>query len=317
MPNHRPTPYRLTETAQLHSLVEHRSTFTLLDCELNIFETRQHATDFRLGFHGFGITSMLRGKKLMHLKGYEDFEYIPGETVLAPQGSEMVIDFPDAEWTRPTQCTSLVIEPGYLGRKLNEINSRKNSTASEKEWKIDIQEIFLRNDFELAQVSSRLIKVFSSNDPFKDTHADLILQELVLCILRLQHRNELSGEAIKNPNGAPFSAILYFIRQNLTSNIRVEDLCRLAGMSQSHFYRQFLEYTGMTPIQLILEERLRYAKELLNKEEVSVKEVAYASGFNDPNYFSRIFKKQEGITPGKFRRAGTSNNKPKGCRKKV
>lgn len=300
MHSNRPVPYELMNLRKMDSLVEHRSRFNLDHCELNIFETRRQASDFHLSFNGFTVTSMLRGKKIMHLEGYEEFEYLPGETVLAPYGTEMVIDFPDADLEVPTQCTALVIDPHYLHQKLQLINERKNTRSELGEWHLDPEDIFLQNDQELAKVSSRLIQVFSSDDPLKDVYADLILQQLVVCILRLQYQKQLF--AGNNAQQERFSAVLYFIRQNLTSNIRVEELCRVAGMSKSQFYRQFTEATGMTPVQLILEERLRRAKDMLSGSDLSVKEVAYASGFNDPNYFNRIFKKIEGLTPGQFRR---------------
>ncbi len=73
-------------------------------------------------------------------------------------------------------------------------------------------------------------------------------------------------------------------------------------MSKSTFYRAFTDEYGITPVQLILEERLKFAKSLLNKHnEISIKEVAYAAGFNDPNYFARVFRKVEGATPSEFR----------------
>jgi AraC-like DNA-binding protein len=58
----------------------------------------------------------------------------------------------------------------------------------------------------------------------------------------------------------------------------------------------------MGPNQLVLHERMRYAKQLLAEPDVPVKEVCFASGFNDPNYFTRQFKKMEGITPQEFKR---------------
>ncbi len=299
----RPTPFQLVDIRNMQSLVEHRSRFTLDHCELNVFETREKAEQFYLAFRGFAVTSMLRGKKIMHLDGYKEFEYVPGETVLAPVGSSMRIDFPEAELNRPTQCTALVLDPGYLQHQVHQINEQHpGDLIRTDEWQVDWTDIFLQNDEALARVSSRMLRVFTSNDPLKDLHAELIIKELVLCLLRLQYQNTLAEDAAHNPNSHPFAAVLRFIQENLTDNIRIEELCRIAHMSKSRFYRLFTDHTGMTPLQMIQEQRIRHAKHLLRSPDVNIKEVAYAAGFNDPNYFSRMFKKQEGMTPRQYRR---------------
>lgn len=295
-------PYKLTDLHKLDSLVEHRSKFSLDFCELNVFETRQKASDFQLQFNSFTITSMLRGKKIMHLEGFDDFEYVPGETVIAPSETLMRIDFPEAEIAQPTQCTALVIENQYLDQQLEFINSTwKGPRFSNAEWYLNPTEAILQNNRDLARISTRLLEVFPSNDPFKEYQVDLILRELVLTMLKLQNLTGLRKEYITHTNRSPFHAVLSYIASHLSADIRIEELCRVACMSKSSFYRAFTEEYGITPVQFILEERLKYAKLLLDNPEVSVKEAAYASGFNDPNYFSRMFRKMQGISPSEYR----------------
>ena len=297
------TPYKLTDQDKLHSLVEHRSKFNLDFCELNLFETHQQAEDFNLQFGGFTITSMLRGKKIMHLDGFEDFDYVPGETVIAPANTLMRIDFPEADFGSPTQCTALVLDDSYINRQLNLINSGwQGSRISAQEWEIDSKELFIKNNRALARVSSKLLKLLTSDDPFKEYRADLMLRELVLEMLRLQNLSILRKERCLESNKSPFHAVLDFIGKQLSSDIKIEELCRVAGMSKSSFYRAFADEYGITPVQLILEERLKYAKKLIQEHpDISIKEVAYSSGFNDPNYFARAFRRQEGLTPSAYK----------------
>lgn len=296
-------PISLTPEHKLHSLVEHRSKFNLDFCELNVFETHQKAEDFHLKFDNFTITSMLRGKKVMHIDTLGDFDYVPGETVLAPASTPMRIDFPEAEFKNPTQCTALVIDDHYLQTQLNRLNEeRLEESNSFGNWELNIHELILKNNRELADVSSRLLTVFTSKDPFKSYRADLILRELVAVMLKIQNLQHLRKESVHNTTETPFNAVMSYISRQISSEIRIEDLCRIAGMSKSSFYRSFTTEYGVTPIQLILEERLKYAKYLLRyHHEVSIKEVAYASGFNDPNYFSRAFRKMEGMTASEYR----------------
>lgn len=291
------------QPTQLQSLVEHRSKFSLDFCELNVFETRQKAEDFHLKFEGVTITSMLRGKKVMHLEGMEAFDYVPGETVIAPQDTLMRIDFPEAEMEKPTQCTALVLDNSYLNEQLNLINEKsgKRMAHTDTPWRLDFQEIMFKNNRELARSSSQLLQIFAGDAPFKDYQVDLMLRELVLSLLKLQNLNLLKKDSRQNGNRTAFHAVMQHIEEKISGDIRVEELCQIACMSKSSFYRAFVEEYGITPVQLILEERLKYAKSILLEERVSIKEAAYASGFNDPNYFSRMFRKMEGLTPTEYK----------------
>ena len=110
----------------------------------------------------------------------------------------------------------------------------------------------------------------------------------------------LDKNANQNTNNTPFAAILNFIRQNIHTEIQIEALLKISSMSKSSFYRAFVSELGMSPYQLIINERLKISKRLLVEEKLSVKETAYAVGFSSPNYFTRLFKKHEGLTPKQF-----------------
>jgi len=56
----------------------------------------------------------------------------------------------------------------------------------------------------------------------------------------------------------------------------------------------------MSPIEFILNEKIKHAKKLLSNPNINVSEVSYATGFEDSNYFIRLFKKYEGVTPKQY-----------------
>jgi signal transduction histidine kinase/DNA-binding response OmpR family regulator len=84
------------------------------------------------------------------------------------------------------------------------------------------------------------------------------------------------------------------------SNLTVPDICQAMQLSHTQLYRKLKAVTGRTPSQFIRRIRLHKAKHLLIHSKLNVSEVAYEVGFNDPNYFSRMFKKEFGNSPGEL-----------------
>ncbi len=72
---------------------------------------------------------------------------------------------------------------------------------------------------------------------------------------------------------------------------------------QSHYNREFKEFTGTSPSQYMLELKLNVAKLLLSTTAQSVKNISYSLNFENPEYFSVFFKKRTGITPIEYRNA--------------
>jgi AraC-like DNA-binding protein len=294
--------YNTTKIDKLKTEVEQRTTFSLNRCELNIFETHKKAENIKLRFDGFTVTSMLRGKKILKLDDNSTMNYVPGETFMLTSATEMVIDFPEANYSNPSQCTALVIEDDYLKKQLQYINENFSKDRDDaEEWGLDYSKLFLQNDEKIALLGNKLMKLFSSNDPMKDILVDIKLKELVLSIMRLQNYKLISdSDVFVDKRNSRFKAVVDYIRKNITSNITAKELSAIACMSKSVFYRNFINEFGLPPNKLILNEKIKYAKTLMNSDSIKIKEVCFASGFSDPNYFSRQFKKLEGITPGEY-----------------
>ncbi len=289
----------LTHEKSLKTLVENRTIFSLNNCELNIFETYQESTLVPLKFNDLVVTSMLRGKKVMHLFDEPGFDYMPGETVVIPSNVGMKIDFPEASFNNPTQCLALAIDQVKITDTLNFLNERYPKEGNNHFWQLNYQNYFFYNNVDLATTINKLIKECMSTSITKDALADLTLQELLIRIIQTQTVKRFEDD-VKFEINSPLSASIEFIKKNIQENINLKDLSEKACMSTTSFYRYFKRELGMSPIEYILNEKIKYAKKLLKNPKIHINEVSYATGFDDCNYFIRLFKKLEGVTPKQY-----------------
>ncbi|HCN76741.1 MAG TPA: hypothetical protein DIT13_06055 [Verrucomicrobiales bacterium] len=99
----------------------------------------------------------------------------------------------------------------------------------------------------------------------------------------------------------PVQRALERMRLYFHEPIRVAELAALAGMSESHFSRQFKAFVGTSPIDWLRRERINQAKRRLAESDDAVKEIARQAGYTDQFFFSKDFKRMTGLTPSQFR----------------
>lgn len=92
-----------------------------------------------------------------------------------------------------------------------------------------------------------------------------------------------------------------YINNNFKKDIMLEEVASVVNISSFYFSKIFKEYTGKNYVDYITDLRIEIAKEKLREGSVSIKEICYEVGYNDPNYFSRVFKKVEGLSPSEYK----------------
>lgn len=117
-------------------------------------------------------------------------------------------------------------------------------------------------------------------------------------ILSVVRNQEFAGKTIERTIR---KACVYF-RENLNTNVNIEQLARELNVGYSYFRQMFRKYTGISPTQYHLSLRIQKAKDLLVSTDQSSKEIAIDLGFESYFYFSRIFKDKTGKSPTEFRR---------------
>lgn len=149
---------------------------------------------------------------------------------------------------------------------------------------------------------------------------DGIIYQLLINIFKSYRDNEQMNEAIMSCHIQRILAELYrlscekkrsvgiiydviqYIEENFKSDISIDDLCETAHLSPFYFCRLFKKEMGYSPYEYIIIVRLNIAKKLLKNSKLTIKEIAYETGFNSEANFIRTFKSYANMTPGKFRK---------------
>ena len=137
------------------------------------------------------------------------------------------------------------------------------------------------------------------------THYPEILTLLLRQLFILIHRQLTREHTRKNDYlEEEMSLAMQFFNDNYNTEVNIEEYASARGMSVSWFIRSFKQYMGMTPMQYITSIRINKARELLRNTNCSVQEISNLVGYENPLYFSRIFRKQTGFSPSRYRKEG-------------
>ncbi|WP_055443260.1 AraC family transcriptional regulator [Lacinutrix himadriensis] len=288
---------------KLTTLVENRTTYSADYAELNIFETHAFAEKISLTFNFPIIASMLTGKKIMHLDGFEPFEFFPGESVVMPTNKEMVIDFPVATKENPTQCLALGIDAFKIDEVVEKFNQQVAIENENNTWDLDETSSHLINNTDVNHLIERLTYTFTNNNKSKDVLLDLMIQELIVRLLQTKAKSLIINDPHQVFNDTRIGTVIKFIKENLTNkDMSVDVLAKKAYMSASHFHKQFKNTLGISPIDYINSEKIKFSKKLIKEsQDIRMSEIAFKSGFNNTSYFNRQFKKMELMTPQQFK----------------
>lgn len=129
---------------------------------------------------------------------------------------------------------------------------------------------------------------------------NIIMEHLVTChtLERLNSKEANSRIMLSRK----ISETLNYIENNYTHKITIPDLLEVSHFSEGYFTRIFKEATGKTPINYINEYRLLIASGLLKTTAMTVTQIASSVGFDDVNYFTRLFKRTFSAAPNEYRK---------------
>ncbi len=153
----------------------------------------------------------------------------------------------------------------------------------------------INSHLKVSALMSEIDKKRAVNNPDSVLYIRAIFMQMLHTIIL-----ETQSRALNYANLKRVEKVIRHIQSNVKSTLAVKDLAKLAGISPDYLSSIFKSYTGYSIVTYINRQKIDIAKNILIEKQLKVKDVALLSGFKDEFYFSKLFKKFEGISPSEF-----------------
>ncbi len=173
---------------------------------------------------------------------------------------------------------------------------------------------FVRSGVYHVGLSESILQCFNKHfadfygKPVENTYMEISAAAHLMEIFSVM-RGAIEGYGIKAGSAEQkiFAAAKY-INENYTSPLSVEDLAAQQGMSSGYFSKMFVRFLGSSPQNYLIRIRLQNSCMLLRQSDMSIAQISDAVGYDDPLYFSRIFRKHFGMSPAEYRKMHRSSS---------
>lgn len=131
----------------------------------------------------------------------------------------------------------------------------------------------------------------------------IYLEQLLIFLLRSLTEKGTSVLPQVNMEEAPLiTALKEYLTIRCEENVRIEEICHAFGYSKSFLSRLFREHTGLSLAEFARKRKIERAKELIRQNELNFAQISARLSFENPQYFSRVFRKECGMTPSEFKK---------------
>ncbi|MBQ7384326.1 MAG: helix-turn-helix domain-containing protein [Clostridia bacterium] len=252
----------------------------IVNCAGKVDTEFPFTTDNPTGRDDYYMLYMVRGELSVELSG---------ETVTADSGTVIIFPpkYPYRYFYRggePILYFWIHFTGGYVQQLLKECG------ICEMPWQVRTAK-----HSKMADHFRRFYDRFMLPEPFLSRELACALEQLILTVA--QSANE-------EPQKRPLSTSLDLIHASYQKPLTVEELAQIEHLSQSRYITLFKEQYGMPPIAYIINLRMLTACELLLGTDMSVKQIGIQVGYDDPFFFSKIFKRHMGASPQSYRALG-------------
>lgn len=237
----------------------------------------------------FEVLRVRRGRLALYLNS-EVYDLSAGDVIFIPSGT--------LHRGEPVDCTydcavfDLRIATGYSSGRVSELIQPLISSDA----------LISHICPEVEATVMRLLDSVAEKKPFYELEAASLVGEMLYVMYSAGDISALHSEDKRIAHRRSIMTLLIDkIEKEYTARITLADLAEIAGMNEKYLCRFFKSFTGQTPIDYINRLRVDRACFEMTVNKMTVTEAAYECGFNELSYFSKMFKKYKGITPGSYR----------------
>lgn len=150
--------------------------------------------------------------------------------------------------------------------------------------------------YKLEDIFFQLLNEAKSHIDGYEVMCNSLLSSIIVQLIRIQ-----AATAQEQHGTTESQRIKEFIDQNYSKNLTLETLSEVVYVSKHHLAHMFKSEIGMPPITYLITRRMDEAKRLLSETDMGISDIARVIGYDNPNYFSQLFKKIVGQSPLHFR----------------
>ncbi|MGV2881895.1 AraC family transcriptional regulator [Paenibacillus taichungensis] len=132
---------------------------------------------------------------------------------------------------------------------------------------------------------------------FERFHVKIFFYQFVYTLVQ-----QLKLQGVTSKEKDMVEEIIQYIHEHFNESISLESLAEQWNYSIQYLSKQFKLRTGRSPIEYVIQARMAKAKELMIRTDATAQEIASSVGYSDVFYFTRLFKKQVGMTPGQYKK---------------
>lgn len=267
------------------------------------------------GINGIEVCEIIKNydkKKTIILMGVEEEDSIihkinklkVDEYLLKPVRPKMIVDILK-DYINDTKVTTTKNIESLLLDNISNINYRKSKELL-REIIDDFRKVYdtydsseviefvkkLQNNMIRAGNIDYKVSSFNSYSIVKiSKHLEKVLDEIFDEIMK---ENKL-------PQNSEIIIALNYIEKNFNEDVTLEDVANYVSLSSSYLSKLFKKETGINFSKYLTNRKIKEAKRMIQYEDMSVNDIAFKLGYNEPSYFCKVFKDQEGLTVSQYR----------------
>ena len=213
----------------------------------------------------------------------KSYHLTAGDVVLIPKGVIHKTNYETVEHSRLLVCC----DSYYILDSVRDIIPSIPYFAKSDEYDGEIKALF-----------SAIANETENPDEFSEDAVKLLINKLLILIARTSRTKEKGKEDAKKEESPIVEKAVKYIRSHYTEEVSLADTAAYCYVSKEHLSRTFKKATGFGFNEYLTIYRLKKAESLIKSNpKVKVAEVALACGFNDSNYFSKVYKRMYGKSP--------------------